>query len=236
MKIATLNIDWARKAKSKNHYIKIQNFLSAQNFDFLVLTEAIDLVLPNYTFKYFSEMVPENVVYEKLNYTDYLDGEKAYRTAIYSNYSCVKQYQLEDSRTAVASEFQISDQSFILYASIIGTRFKEKPYAQIELANFIKDCEQLYAQNSNLIIAGDFNTSFLENEKNYQINAETTSQLKCLFEKFRLYNATSAIEKNIDHIIIPESLKKRIQNSDVFVKKDVLSDHQGVFVDFDLIN
>ena len=233
MKIATLNIDWGRKAKSKNHYIKIQNFLSAQNFDFLVLTEAIDLVLPNYSFKYFSEMIPENIVYEKLNYTDYLNGAKAYRTAIYSNYSCFKQYQVEDSRTAMALEFQIDEQSFILYASIIGTRFKEKPYAQVELVNFIKDCEQLYAQNSHLIIAGDFNTSFLENEKDYQINAETTSQLKCLFEKFKLHNATSAIAKNIDHIIIPESLKESIINFDVFVEKDVLSDHQGVFVDLE---
>jgi hypothetical protein len=39
MKIATLNIDWARK---KNH-LKTVEFLNQFDFDFLILTEAIDL-------------------------------------------------------------------------------------------------------------------------------------------------------------------------------------------------
>ena len=37
MKIATLNIDWAKIYNSPNHFLKIENFLNQQDFDFLIL-------------------------------------------------------------------------------------------------------------------------------------------------------------------------------------------------------
>ena len=49
MKIATLNIDWCKKFKSE----KVEMFLSQQDFDFLILTEALALNLKNYNFCYF---------------------------------------------------------------------------------------------------------------------------------------------------------------------------------------
>ena len=55
MKIATLNIDWAKKYKSKNHFLRVEEFLNTQDFDFLILTEAIDLNLTYFPLKYLSE-------------------------------------------------------------------------------------------------------------------------------------------------------------------------------------
>ena len=230
MKIATLNIDWAKKQKSKNHFLKIEDYLNQQDFDFLVLTESINLNLENFEYKYFSEQIPENVEYEKLNYTKYLNGEKAFRTAIYSNTKCKKQFKVIDSKTSLALEFETEFGDLVIYATIIGTRYKEKPFAETELKNCIKDCEKIFQQNQNLFIIGDLNTSFLENEKEFTINSKTTNTLKKLFAELNLTNPTKNIEKNIDHIIIPKNIEKQIIENGVFVEKDVLSDHKGIFI------
>ena len=117
-----------------------------------------------------------------------------------------------------------------MYATIIGTRYKQLPYAATELENCILDCEKIYQQHKNLMIVGDLNTSFLEHEREYTINAKTTEELKRLFARLDLINITAKIEKNIDHIIVPQSLLHHTPDSTVFVEKGVLSDHQGVMV------
>lgn len=226
MKIATLNIDWAKKLKHK----ATEAFLSKLDFDILVITEAISLELPNYPYKYLCEPIPENEVYEGLNYTEYLEGETAYRTIVYSKYPCIKQFDVADTKTSLAVEFETDLGSSVIYASIVGTQFRRKPYAQTELNNFITDCQRIYHKNQNLIIVGDLNTSFRENEKQYCINSTTTQALTSLFDSLSLYVPTNALEKNIDHIIIPKSFLNKLVDCDVFVDKNVVSDHQGVYV------
>lgn len=231
MKIATLNIDWAKKGKSKNHFKLIENYLNQQYFDFLILTEAINLNLKNYKFKYCSEQIPENVIYEGLNYTEYLKGEKAFRTIIYSKKKAIKKLKVTDSKTSCAIEFETTFGKMVIYATIIGTWFNKQPYAKTELENCIRDCEEIYKSNPNLILVGDLNTSFLENERNYSINKETTESLKILIEKLNLFNTTEIIAKNIDHIIIPKLLENRLIKSNVFIEKNILSDHQGIYIE-----
>ena len=230
MKFATLNIDWAEKYKPANHYKKVEQLLDEQDFDFLVLTEAIDLNLKSFKYKYFSDQIPTNTIYEKLNYTDYLKGETAFRTIIYSKIPCVKRFNVNDGKTSLALEFAIYPGNIIIYATIIGTRYKEQPFAKKELENCIEDCEKIYALNQNLFIVGDLNTSFLENEKHYLINAETTELLKDLFESCNLVNATDKLEENIDHIIIPKHFLPNLIESKVFVEKGILSDHKGIVI------
>ncbi|SRX73404.1 hypothetical protein [Aequorivita antarctica] len=121
MKLATLNINWANKSKSKNHCLKIEKFLNAQDFHFLILTEAINLDLPNFPFKYLSEQIPENIRYENLNYPEYLKGEKAYRTIIYSKFPSVKKHHVIDGKTSLAQEFETEIGNIIIYTTIIGT-------------------------------------------------------------------------------------------------------------------
>jgi exonuclease III len=45
MKIATYNIDWLRNRK-----LEIEKILNETDFDFLILTEAIDINLRNYKY------------------------------------------------------------------------------------------------------------------------------------------------------------------------------------------
>lgn len=229
MKIATLNIDWCKKIKSD----KVEAFLDQQDFDFLILTEAINLNLSNFPFKYFSEQIPENTEYEGLHYSNYLNGEKAYRTIIYSKIPSTRKFSVIDDKTSLALEFETEFGNSVIYATIIGTQFKRKPFAKNELENCINDCKRISEINPNLFIIGDLNTSFLENEKHYCINSETTEALKSLFETLNLINSTENIEKNIDHIVIPKFLIENITETNIFVAKDILSDHPGVFVSLD---
>ena len=226
MKIATLNIDWALQ-KSKE---KIEQFLNQQNFDFLILTEAVNLNLSSFSFKYFSEQIPENIEYEGLNYSEYLNGKKAFRTVIYSKIPAKRKFSVIDERTNLAFEFETKFGNLVIYATIIGTRFRIKPFAKNELENCINDCKKISETNPNLIIAGDLNTSFLENEKQFTINSEMTESLKTLFKELSLLNATENINENIDHIVIPNFLKKNLTDAEIFVEKEILSDHKGVFI------
>lgn len=228
MKIATLNIDWARKKKPQ----KSAAFLNRFDFDFLILTEAVDLDIDRFPYTYPCSPIPENTVYENLNYTEYLNGEKAYRTILYSKTPCSKKYPVTDDKTNLALEFETALGNIVFYCTIIGTWFKRQPFADNELRNTISDCRRIHAQNPNLFIIGDFNTSFKTGEERLSISSEITESLKDLFRDLSLTNISSEIEQNIDHIVIPENFANLTIETGVFAEKNMISDHQGIFISF----
>lgn len=225
MKIATLNIDWARKKKPSG----TAEFLNQFDFDFLILTEAIDLDLQNFPYQYLCSRIPENTVYENLNYSEYLNGEKAFRTVLYSKIPYSKKYSVADDKTNLALEFETELGKIVFYCTIIGTWFNRKPFVDIELQNTIRDCRKIKAENKNIFIVGDFNTSFRKGEERFSISSSTTETLKSLFKELNLINSTSEIEENIDHIIIPKGFSDDTECG-IFVDKNVVSDHKGVFM------
>ncbi|WP_294240109.1 hypothetical protein [uncultured Chryseobacterium sp.] len=225
MKIATLNIDWAKKKKPD----RTAEFLDLFDFDFLILTEAVDLHLKSFPYRYCCAPIPENTVYENLNYTKYLKGETAFRTILYSKTACTKRYQVTDDKTNLALEFETALGTIIFYCTIIGTWFNRKPFVDTELQNTINDCRKIYTENRNIFIVGDFNTSFKKGEERFSVNTKTTAVLKELFEELNLVNVTSEIEENIDHIIIPKRFSKNTEQG-IFVDKNIVSDHKGIFI------
>ena len=225
MKIATFNIDWAKKGK-----FNIENYLNQFDFDFLILTEAINLNLTNYDYTYFSEKIPTEIEFETQDYSKILNGEKGYRTIIYSKIPCINKFQVIDDKTSLALEFDTEFGKIIIYATIIGTLFRQKPFAKIELENCIADCEKLFQKNKNILIIGDLNTSFNKNEKYFGINSETTEELKNMIFNLEMFNATSKIEENIDHIIIPKKFENKFIENKIFVEKNILSDHMGIYI------
>ncbi|MDN4013207.1 endonuclease/exonuclease/phosphatase family protein [Chryseobacterium gambrini] len=225
MKIATLNIDWARKKNSSG----TAEFLNQFDFDFLILTEAIDLDLQNFPYQYLCSPIPENTVYENLNYSEYLKGEKAFRTVLYSKIPYSKKYAVTDEKTNLALEFETELGKIVFYCTIIGTWFNRKPFVDIELQNTIHDCRKIYAENKNIFIVGDFNTSFRKGEEQFSINLKTTEALKNLFEELNIIPVTSEIKENIDHIIIPKVFSPNTEFR-IFVDKNVVSDHKGISI------
>ncbi|GEN77093.1 endonuclease/exonuclease/phosphatase family protein [Chryseobacterium hagamense] len=226
MKIATLNIDWARKKNPQ----KTPAFLNGFDFDFLILTEAIDLDLCTFPYKYPCSPIPENTVYENLNYTEYLKGEKAFRTILYSKIPCSKKYPVTDDKTNLALEFETAFGNIVFYCTIIGTWFKRQPFADNELRNTISDCKRIYAENPNLFLVGDFNTSFKTGEERLSISSGISESLKNLFLDLKLKTITLEIEQNIDHIVVPESFTGYTVETGIFAEKNMISDHQGIFI------
>ena len=207
MKIATYNIDWLRNRK-----LEIEKILNETDFDFLILTEAIDINLRNYKYKYLTDELPQNYEYETQNYFKILKGKKGHRTIIYSKYPVVNKYSVQDKMTSIACEFETELGKLVVYGTIIGTLYNRKPFAEKELQNCISDCIKIYEENPNLIIVGDLNTAFLEIDKeDFKINKSTTDSLINIFEKLDLMNSTMNIKENIDHIIIPKLFENRLK-------------------------
>lgn len=232
MTIATLNIDWAGVYRSGSHRHTISQLLEKCDFDILVLTEAVPLVLPQYSFVFQSEILPKDTVYQGINYSQYLRQIDGHSVIVYSKFQCVKQHTVADPKTSVAVVLATPAGNIILYATIIGTQFRKKPYAAIELENCIHDCQYLATQQLPLFIAGDLNTSFLANEKNYSINQNTTAQLTKMVQNLKLEIATKNIPENIDHIILPKAIQPQQYNAAIFIEKGAVSDHHGVVVHF----
>src|SRR5687767_9821823 len=136
MTIGTLNIDWA-KTKRKRQAIEAE--LNNQDFDIVILTEAIPLDLPAYEFVYASTILPrEN--YEGMNYS--LFSYPACRAMIYSKYPSAKAYGVSDPFTSVCHQLDTKEGSLTIYATIIGTLFnRNMDYAKRELYNCVTDCE-----------------------------------------------------------------------------------------------
>ena len=93
--------------------------------------------------------------------------------------------------------------------------------------------KRIHAENPNLFIIGDFNTSFKKGEENLCISSKTTADLKELFLDLKLINVTSEIQNNIDHIVIPEAFTNQFFDTGIVVEKDLISDHQGIFISTD---
>lgn len=228
MTIATFNIDWLKNKKNE-----ILTILSANTFDFLVLTESVDLELENYKYKYSTKGLPKDQVFETQNYATILGNKNGHRVSIYSNHPISRVFTVNDSYTNIACEFDTDFGKIVIYGLIIGTIYNRKPFAENELSNCIQDCKKIYQENQNIIIVGDLNSAFsMEDINDYKINKHTTSSLVKLFEELNLYISTIDIGRNIDHIVIPKMLKNNICKSSTFVKKgEISSDHHGVFIE-----
>lgn len=234
MKIATYNIDWGLVYKNNSLLDKFESVLDELNADILILTETVDcLELKNYRFSYTTKPLPSDCIYEGINYFNYLKGVGATRVAIYSKYELKKMFKVSDEYTSICCEFETEIGSICIYATIIGTQFNRKPYANNELENCINDCLSISKTVPHFCLVGDLNTSFIEEEKYHEIRGINSRKvINKLTEDCNLDKTTASLVFNIDHIFPSSSLvnNKKI-NVSSFIEKDKLSDHQGVLVE-----
>jgi len=84
-----------------------------------------------------------------------------------------------------------------------------------------------------MIIAGDFNTSFYEEEKRQLSSVQSRNEIIKFTDKLGIVRATEKIKQNIDHIFISEKLynEEHIVPS-VFLADNILKDdpHKGVLL------
>lgn len=231
MKIGTINIDWFKKSVQSRQFI-IEKIIE-QDFDFLIVTENIqEFKFSENYFVYHSDAIPLNETFEFLDYGKYLKGNQPIRTSIYSKYPSVKQNIVRDSYTSISHNFLVDKKVITVYGTIIGTLGvqHQKDIAKKELLNFIFDVDDLVEKQNDFIIAGDFNTSFLESEKRELSQINSREVLRNVSSKYHIQRVTENIPQNIDHIFISKSLPKA--ESLIWLSEHELQDkyHKGVSI------
>ncbi len=120
-----------------------------------------------------------------------------------------------------------------IYATIIGTQFSRKPFAENELSNCIADCIRINALIDTLCLSGDLNTSFIDTEIGFEMpGIKSRQSLLGLSERCGFDLTTGKITQNIDHILLPKHMANQYKvHSEPFIAKGILSDHMGIFVE-----
>lgn len=234
MKIGTINIDWFKKSKSLQGLINAE--LNKQDFDFLIITENILSFKFNENYlHYHTTPIPTDRKFQELHYGEYIKGGIPVRTSIYSKHQSLSEIETIDPYTSLCHKFIVDGNELCIYATIIGTYGikYQKEISQPELDNFKTDIEHILPTNPNIIIAGDFNTSFDEKEKRQLFAIQSRNEIIQFTDRLKILRATETIEQNIDHIFISENLyaQEHIVPS-VFLADNLLKDdpHQGVLL------
>ncbi len=226
MKIATFNVDWFRKNR-----LKIEEVFEKQKFDFLILTECVNNYKPkNYKYFYATKPIPKDKNFENLDYR-FVDKDTYVRTAIYSNYKSLQQFNLVNNFTSICHKFETEIGEIVIYATIIGTWFTRSDYKK-EFDNCKTDCLKIKKENDNLIIVGDLNTSF-NGTNDVVLSNNTKNNIIDLCSSLKSDIITKKFEQNIDHIIIPEnfSITNNINTNLIKGLEHLSKDHVGVFVE-----
>ena len=235
LKIATLNIDWFKKSKDLQK--TIQDEIKKQDLDFLVVNENIESFNfnDNY-FIYHSKLIPTKEEFQHLNYGIYLKGETPVRTSIYSKHQSIQEIKTIDNYTSIGHKFTIEGKEIAIYGTIIGTwgiKYQDE-IAKIELENFKKDLKKILIENENVLIIGDFNTSFFDIEKRQLPTIKSRTELINFTDNFNIHRATEQIQNCIDHIFISDNLNK-ISNikTSTFLENNILKDdpHKGIILE-----
>jgi hypothetical protein len=235
MKIGTLNIDWFKKSKAIQDLIREK--INEQDFDFLIVTE--NILSFNFNSKYFayhSQPIPTDKEFQYLHYGNYLKGEMPIRTSIYSKHKSIASIKVIDAYTSICHKFLAEEKEIVIYGSIIGTwgiKYQNE-IAKIELENFKTDTENILTQYENVVITGDFNTSFFENEKRELATIKSRKELIAITDKLEINRTTESLEETIDHIFISSKLYFQTKPLvSTFLENNSLKDepHKGVYVE-----
>ena len=232
MKIGTITLDWLKGKKNlKDFYIAK---ILEQDLDFLIVTETLDSFnLTKPYFKIHSAILPTDIKYEDLNYGTYNKGESSIRTAIFSKQELIEQLNVSDKNTSVAGLYNTQFGETIIYGTIIGTWGiqKQVTIAKIELDNFQNHVANLLSTRKHLILAGDFNTSFIDKENRQLAFIQSRKTINEFCTKHKIFKATETLQDCIEHIFISESLMHKANpTSYTFLDKNELKDdpHKGI--------
>ncbi len=235
MKIAVINIDWLKKSNSIKK--EIHSEINKLDLDFLIVNENIEsFSFDNNYFSYHSASIPIEEEFQYLNYGTYLNGQIPIRTSIYSKHKSIDEIATNDSYTSICRKFDIDNKQICIYGSIIGTwgiKY-QKEIAKSELQNFKDDVKNILLNNENVIIAGDFNTSFFEDEKRQLSTINSRNELLNFTNNLNIHRTTENIKNCIDHIFISNNLLGySTLKISTFLDNEILKDnpHKGFLLE-----
>ena len=220
MKIATWNI--ARNRKGSDKMNAIIDILLEQDADILVLTETVNSIDLGAQYKSFHTTKPTE---------SYFRSDER-RVGIYSKYDFYEEIDTFRSDTSICVNLDTPLGPIAVYGTIIGTEGNRSENFMPDLEMQVKDFERI-SKEYNLCICGDLNISFSDS---HYFTEEGRRALTKSFAKNNLINLTSAICKNIDHIVISKSVENNCKvrtdkwNDKIIEGDPKLSDHMGISV------
>ncbi len=237
MKIGTINIDWFKKSKSLQGLIIAE--LDKQDFDFLIITENImSFHFNEKYFHYHTTPIPTNadIEFQNLYYGQYIKNEIPIRTSIFSKHKSESNINTIDPYTSLCHKFILDGNEIYIYATIIGTYGiqYQTEIAKPELDNFKADIRNISSNNPNLLIAGDFNTSFYKEEKRQLSIIQSREEIIKFTDQLNITRSTEELKETIDHIFISANLNKEVHIAkSTFLTNNILNDepHHGVVLD-----
>lgn len=239
MKIGTLNIDWFKKSNATKNLIIDE--INKQYLDFLIINENIlAFTLHEKYFAYHTVPLPINQEFQHLDYGKYLKGETPIRTSIYSKYKSIKQIDTIDPYTSLCHKFIVEEKEICIYGTIIGTygiKYQNE-IVKPELEHFKADIENILTANKNIIIAGDFNTSFDKAEKRDLSTIKSRDEIVHFTDKYLIHRITGKMLDSIDHIFVSQALYGQTHiTTSTFLENNILKDkpHHGILLDVNFI-
>lgn len=214
MKIATWNIERLQKNKRKEVLAMIQ----AVNADIMVLTETRSTVALEGYHSISTEPLP--ALHDGIPYTP---GEV--RTCIFSRYPILKVYETYDPYTSVCADIDTPMGILTVYGTIIGALGNKQPKFNEDLFGQLDDYKRIFPQKQVCLI-GDFNIIF----QGFAFPShQARNTMNSIFEELNLVNTTTAIENNVDHIVLSRDfIDQREYSLSTWNEDKRLSDHWGV--------
>jgi len=228
MRIATWNLERPTKNGKKN--AEIIKTLKGLDADILILTEANECIDLGSEYEYYMTEVPYSVPGKVI----YKEGERRVIICVTKKYTSKQRDYTYDPQTTICIEVETESKRLAIYGTIIGVYGNKGDQFKEGLAAQINDFKKI-PKEMPLCIAGDYNMTFSDNY--YKTDPER-NMLADAFIKLKMYNLTSAIPDNIDHITVSRSLLTgrslkiasfNIDKAGKINKK--LSDHMGVMVE-----
>jgi exonuclease III len=221
MKIAIWNLDFLRKASSKEKKEKLIAIFNEVKADVWILTETNLAVRPGEGYMPLcSEILPDPKPYA------YKPGD--HEVIIWSKHP-MSEFSISETSTSVCARIKISDDLMTVYGTVIGVLGIKKDFRE-HLEKQTKDWKSLRSSSDQICVAGDFNVCW-KGKHFPKIGRDELSE--CLNE-MRLQNLTSEIDGNIDHIAISKSFRKTAECTWNLDK--TLSDHIGVSVSIERLD
>lgn len=231
MRIATWNIERLKHRKSID---KILSAIEDAKADILVLTESDERIKPNYRYSFHTPKLHDAPSEYRMpgRYKDYAVADvyavTENRVSIYTNYSCIGQYETYDKYTALCVELETNAGNLLVYGTIVGIIGNRDESFKQDMLLQAKDFERL-SKTGNICICGDFNCSFSDNYYYTNFGRDT---LSVSFASNNISLLTGNQPECIDHIAVSKNFigGSNIKISEWNLDKS-LSDHKGIIAD-----
>ena len=226
MKIATWNVERLKHKRSLDEIISKCNDVNA---DILVLTEYDEDIKLNYPY-HDCTPTPEPLYFEGYD-KPAIYKPSEHRVSIYTKYKIIDKHETFNKYTALCLELKTEKGNILVYGTIMGIIARRLPYKK-DIEGQLNDFCKFTNDGYNLCICGDYNCSFADDSE-YCLSKECRQRIRDTFSNCNIKLITENQPECIDHIALSNDLISQPPIIKEWNTRKLLSDHKGIYVQFD---